>query len=106
VGDFEKNTPSLLNSLVILLLSDDAVIRGRGVRDISWEVEPLTTMEDSIPLHNALASGVLPFALASFLILEEDRARAEYFYRLYTEARSHVVKAFTSAEHGRIKNVY
>ena len=105
-ADFEKNTPSILNSFIILLLSDDAMIRGNSVRDISYGVEPMASMEDEIPLHNALASGVLPFALASFLLLEEDKERADYFYRLYLEAKSRVVSAFATARHRRIKNMY
>lgn len=105
-ADFEKNTPAILNSFIILLLSDDAMIRGNRVRDISFEVEPVTSMEDKIPLHASLASGVLPFALASFLILEEDKERADYFYRLYLDAKSRVVSSFVTARHRRIKNMY
>lgn len=106
ITDFEKNAPSLVNSAVTLLWLDECVIRGIPVKDISWEFESVDGMDDDIPLHDALASGVLPFALASFLLLEEDHTRAEYFYGLYADARSRVVSAFASAHHGRVKNIY
>lgn len=104
--DFEKNAPELVNTAVTLLWPDDCVIREVPVRDISWDFKPVASMEDDIPLHDALASGVLPFALASFLVLEEDHARSEYFYGLYTDARSRIVSAFANARHGSVKNIY
>ena len=106
VTDFEKNAPELVNTAVTLLWLDECVIRNTPVNEISWEFTPIVDMEDEIPLHDALASGVLPFALAAFLLLEEDHARAEYFYRLYSDARSRVVSSFASAHHGSVKNVY
>lgn len=106
VMDFEKNTPELVNTAVTLLWLDDCVIREVPVRDISWSFQPVADMEDTIPLHDALASGVLPFLLASLLILEEDHSRAEYFYGLYTNARGRIMSAFATAHRGSVKNVY
>lgn len=106
VADFEKNTPELVNSIVTLLWLDECVIRNISARDISWDFSPVTGMDDDIPLHDALASGVLPFALASFLLLEEDRSRSEYFYNLYTNAKSSVTQAFSSASRTSVKDVY
>lgn len=106
VTDFEKNAPELVNTAVTLLWLDECVIRNVPVNDISWDFTPILSMDDDVPLHDALASGVLPFALASFLLLEEDRARADYFYRLYSDARGRVVASFASARHGSVKNVY
>lgn len=106
VVDFEKNAPELINSIVTLLWLDECVLRRTAVSEISWDFQPVVSLEDEIPLHDALASGVLPFALASFLILEEDQSRADYFYRLYNNSREAVVKAFASAYHGTVKNVY
>lgn len=104
--DFENNAPELVNTAVTLLWLDDCVIREVPVRDISWNFQPVASMDDTVPLHDALASGVLPFILASLLILEEDHARSEYFYGLYTNARSRVMSAFGTARHGSVKNVY
>ena len=106
VADFEKNAPELINSIVTLLWVDECIVRNIAMREINWNFEPIRTLDDEIPLHEALASGVLPFALASFLILEEDSERADYFYRLYTNARSAVVSAFVSAEHGSVRDIY
>lgn len=106
VMDYEKNAPELVNSIVTLLWLDESIIRKIDVRDMGWDFPPMTTMEDEIPLHQALASGVLPYALASFMLLEEDGARAEYFYKLFSVARAEVTRAFASASHGSIRNVY
>lgn len=106
VGDFEKNTPELVNSIVTLLWLDECIVRNVPVRDISWSFEPVSSMDDDIPLHEALASSVLPFALASLLVLEEDDKRANYFYSLYRNARDSVVSAFATANRSRIKDVY
>lgn len=106
VADFEKNAPELINSIVTLLWVDECIVRNIAMREINWNFEPIRALDDEIPLHEALASGVLPFALASFLILEEDSERADYFYRLYTNARSTVVSAFSSAEHGSVRDIY
>lgn len=104
--DFENNAPELVNTAVTLLWLDDCVIREVPVRDISWNFQPVSSMDDTIPLHDALASGVLPFILASLLILEEDHTRSEYFYGLYADARSRVMSAFGTARRGSVKNVY
>ena len=106
VRDFENNTPEFVNTAVTLLWLDDCVIREVSVRDISWDFQPVTSMEDTVPLHDALASGVLPFLLASLLLLEEDHTRAEYFYRLYTDAKLRIMSAFATARRGSVKNVY
>lgn len=104
--DFEKNAPELVGSAVTLLWLDECVIRDVAVKDISWDFPPIRTMEDEIPLHEALATGVLPFALASFLLLEEDSGRSEHFYKLYVDARQRVVSSFVKAHHGRVQNIY
>ncbi len=106
VADFEKNAPEIVNSIVTLLWLDDCVLRNVAVRDVSWDFQPVRTMDDDIPLHDALASSVLPLALASFLLLEEDGARADYFFRRYSEAKLATVSAFASAERRSVRNVY
>ncbi|MBR5817907.1 MAG: hypothetical protein IKY62_04605 [Clostridia bacterium] len=106
VMDYEKNAPELVNSIVTLLWLDESIIRKVDVRNMGWDFEPMTTMDDEIPLHQSLASGVLPLALASFMLLEEDSARAEYFYKLFSMARADVTRAFASASHEKIRNIY
>ncbi len=106
VADFEKNAPELINSIVTLLWLDDCVLRNVSARDVSWDFQPVKSMDDNIPLHDALASSVLPLALASFLLLEEDASRADYFFRRYSEAKQAAVSAFASAQRGSVRDVY
>ncbi len=106
VVDFEKNAPEIINSIVTLLWLDECIIRKISPRDFSWDFQPIRTLDDEIPLHEALASGVLPYAIASHLIFEEDSGRAEYFYSLFKNTRSEVVAAFASATHGSVVDVY
>lgn len=106
VTDFEKNTPELVNSIITLLWLDECILRNISVKKIEWNFEPVKTMDDDIPLHDALSSGALPFALASLLILEEDAQRADYFWRIYNNARAEIVKTFASAWHSTVKDVY
>lgn len=106
VVDFEKNAPELINSIVTLLWLDECIVRNIPASEIKWDFQPVTSMDDDIPLHDALASGALPFCLASLLVLEEDAARADYFYRLYNNARNAVVNRFATALHGSVKDVY
>ncbi len=105
VGDFEKNAPSIINTAMARLRFDDAVIRGVKACDIDFENE-MRTMDDEVPLHPAIASGVLPLETASLLLLEEDRSRSDWFHTLFIEARQNVLSAFASARHGSVTDVY
>ncbi len=106
VSDFEHNAPELINSLVTLMWLDQCIIEERSVRDFAWDFEPITSLNDEIPLHESLVSGALPFGLASLLLLEEDSQRADYFYRLYVNARDSVVASFASTKRTSVQDIY
>ena len=106
VKDFEENAPQLINSLITLLLPTQRIIEKKGIREEGFDFEAVSSLDDEVPLHRALSSGVLPFALASLLIIEEDVARADYFYKLFRDSEARVAESYASGSHGSIKNVY
>ena len=104
VGDFEKNAPRVVSSIITLMTPDDCIVKGLRPSEAKWGAE-LTSLEDDIPLHEALASAV-PLGLAAFLLLEEDSVRAESFFALFKAARERVVATFTTGTRGSVRNVY
>ena len=87
-------------------LPSQSIIEGKRTGELDIPLEAVKTLDDSIPLHDALVSGVMPFYLASILILEEDRERSDYFHRLFRESEERVVKAYSRLKHTSVKNVY
>ena len=106
VNDFELNAPEIINTLITLLLPSQSIIEGKRLSDMDIFFEAVKTLDDTVPLHDALASGVMPFYLASIIILEEDRERSDYFHRLFKESEERVVKAYSTLKHTSVKNVY
>ncbi len=106
VTDFEKNAPEIINTIITLLLPSECIIRGKKIRDLDTPFEGIKALDDTIPLHDALTSGVMPFYLASVMILEEDSVRADYFMSLFRESEERVVKGYSVASHSSVKNVY
>ncbi|MBQ7897995.1 MAG: hypothetical protein IJ323_06190 [Clostridia bacterium] len=106
VSDFEKNAPEIINTIITLLMPSECIIRGKKIRDLDTPFEEIKSLDDTIPLHDALSSGVMPFYLASIMILEEDRERANYFQQLFRESEERVVRLYSSALHTSVKNVY
>lgn len=106
VSDFELNAPEILNTAITLLLPAQSIIEGKKIRELDISLESIKTLDDEIPLHYALSSGVLPFYLASVIILEEDRERADYFFKLFKESEERVLKGYSNLNHTSIKNVY
>lgn len=106
VTDFEKNAPEIINTIITLLLPSECIIRGKKIRDLDTPFETVKALDDTIPLHDALASGVMPFYLAAIMILEEDSTRADYFMTLYRESEDKVVRGYSTACHSSVKSVY
>ncbi len=106
VEDFEKNAPEVMNSIITLLWPSQCIIEKKKLKALSWDFNPIGSMDDEIPLHISLASGPLPFALASFLLLEEDAQRADYFYTLFKKSEESVMKSFAYATHTKIRDIY
>ncbi len=106
IQDFEENADELINSLVTLLIADESIVTKVPIRELEEKLEKVTSLDSEVPLHISLCSGVLPYLLASVLISEEDSGRADYFYNLFKEAESRVVRGFCSAHHTSVIDVY
>ncbi len=106
VRDFEKNAPEVMNSLISLLVCTDAVMKNKRVRESDLDYEGIKALDDEVPLHPALSSGVLPFALASLLVLEEDAERSSYFYKLFRDAEERLLSGFATGKRGPVVSVY
>lgn len=104
--DFERNAPEVMNSLISLLVATDAVMKNKKVRENDGYYESISGLDDEVPLHPALSSGVLPFALASLLVLEEDAERSGYFYKLFRDAEQKLLSAFATGKRGSVVSVY
>lgn len=106
VNDFELNAPEIINTVITLLLPSQSIIEGKKVRDLNIPLEAVKTLDDTVPLHEALASAVMPFYLASIIILEEDSQRSDYFFRLFRESEERIVRGYSQLTHSSVKNVY
>lgn len=106
IQDFEKNAPEVINSCVTLLLYDESIIEKKPIRELEEKLEAVTALDSEVPLHISLCSGVLPYLLASMLIAEEDKERADYFYNLFKDSENRMVKSYSSAHHTKVRDVY
>ena len=106
IGDFEANAPDIINACISLLLVDECIIRRTDPKEFKWEFEPIKTLDDPIPLHEALACAPLPYLVASHLLIEEDMTRAQYFHNLSQLSRQEVQRAFASAVRTSVTDVY
>lgn len=105
IGDFEKNAPAVASTLIALYTTSDAVLKNEKIRDIG-EIKAVESLDDELPFHPHLSAAVLPFALASMMILEEDSQRSEYFLSLARLAESKLLSAYARGESTSVKNVY
>lgn len=103
--DYEKNAPELLNLIVSGLWSQDCLVRGMSVHSRCYPPEKISSLDDDLPLHEAVCT-LVPYILASMLIREEDSSRAEYFDGLFRRAESTLKSAFARAERQCIRDIY
>lgn len=103
---FEKNAPTLINILIVMLDELDCFIKNKKVPENRYEPQRIETLDDTVFMHPAITEGVMPFGLAYLLILEEDGERAGVFYKRYHEEKEGLRKRFTGVKRHSIKSVY
>lgn len=105
VEDFEKNATSMITLLNQRLLYLQCHITGRDISNTTWD-RTITSLDDPLTLNDKILLHVMPYALASMLILEEDSQRSAYFYSLFKDAEEKVMREHKKGKRKSITNVY
>ena len=84
VGDLQSRAVGLLNVSAIALHALDQRLRGKPCYSV-W----MSSLEETVDMHEDICGAVLPYRLAALLIYEEDRELAErlHAHELDTEKR-------------------
>ena len=100
VSDLLSRSVSLIN----ILLSENAILDGR-IKKTDHEIYEITSLEDSLPCSEIIASSVLPYGLARLFMLGEDDKLASDLHSLYIESQKTALKFGKALQHP-IKEVY
>ena len=98
--DLKARAPSLLNTLIAELTPLHERLTYREM-----EIQTLGSLSETVKLHPGICGSVLPFALASLLIAEEDRELSDLLAAHARDARTALLADGKSACH-RIVEVY
>lgn len=104
-ADFEKNAPELINLILSRVWADDMCVRGIPPKCWRYAFDTVKSLDDELPLHEAVAS-ITPYLAASLLIHEEDMTRSEYYRRMFESAETNLLTSFKTARHSSITDVY
>lgn len=104
-ADYEKNAPELMNLILTRVWADDMCVRGIPPRNWRYAFDTVKTLDEELPLHEAVAS-ITPYLAASLLIHEEDMTRSEYYRRMFESAEANLLSTFRCARHSSITDVY
>lgn len=99
-GDFSVRALALIN----LLLAENAVLDSR-IRKTEHKVLAIDSLDDALELTEIVAQSVMPYGLASLLIMGEDDSLYLELRRAYAEARSNALRFGKAKIHG-ISEVY
>lgn len=97
-------TVSLLNGLIpeVYPFSDTYTPSGEGKRPVC----PLPTeLTDELDLDQFLCTAVLPWGLAALFVLDDDKAKADFFWQRFEEMKAEA-KRTLPAETSSIEDVY
>lgn len=84
-SDYESRAADLINVLLPQMLAAQNIYRtSRGEEKLAC-AQTIEGLEDELELSEPFARSVLPYGLATLLILEEDSSRAAYFNGVYLE---------------------
>jgi hypothetical protein len=102
--EYKNRTISILNILRMecFPFSDTYQVTAPGKRPVCPEI---VSLEDKIPLDDALAQGVLPYGLAAHLLVDENPDSASFFNQRY-EQLLNAMKVGLPATEGDITDVY
>ena len=103
---FENCAPALINLLCTMLDELDLFIKCRDFRDNQVEPRQIESLEDEVPLHPVITSGVMPLGLAFLLIAEENATRAALFFKLYQSEKDALFRRYRKARRHKITSVY
>ncbi len=106
IGDYKNNAVDLLNTLISMVWPSECILRNIHTDSFRYVPPNISSLDDEVALHLSLCHGVIPFGLAYLFLLDEDLARANVFYKLFTEAESKLVYRLMKAKRQRITDVY
>ena len=105
-ADFERNAYGVMAVLLGELDALDCALK-RIAPDADNRLPPtVASGEEELMLHPLLCRSVLPYGLASLLLLEEDPSRAAQFQRRYEEQKRLLKERFDRPFRHEIRNVY
>ena len=94
--EYKDRTLLILNALAgeLYPYSDTFAIAEEGKRPI---VTPITNFTDGIALDDYICKSVMPYGLASHLLLDENPASASFFEQRYEELRNKLARGLPTS---------
>lgn len=90
---YEELALPILNELLADCFAVNNTLREEGGLSPLEEVPRMASLTGEIPFEEELCRRVLPFGLASMLLLEDDGGRSQWLYERYEHARSQTGRA-------------
>lgn len=91
---YETFVPGVVTAVTFDLWElNNGFLRAQGQKPRDFLPAALDSMDDLIPLNEALTCGVMPYGVAAFLVLEDDKQKTNYFDALYREKKLQAIRA-------------
>ena len=104
-ADAERRAVKLINLLLAEVVDLDSALRGEAL-SLQAPLYQIQSLEDRIACVETVSEGLMPLALAAFLIHEEDPARAGFFYQLYSRRAEELKLRCRRGRRHKIKRAY
>lgn len=82
-ASFEERSVELINMLLAELYELDCNLKGEPL-SLRGPLPQINSLEDHVGCSDVVAASLIPAGLASFLLYEEEPARAGFFYQIYS----------------------
>lgn len=105
-ASFEASAPECINLLSVLLNELDLHIKGKQTPQNELFPNRIRSLDDEVPLHPVILSGVMPLGLAFLLVSEEDAARASLFFNLFQKEKDALTHRFKQGRRHPITCIY
>lgn len=102
---FREAAPGYINLLLASLFELDCSLK--GTRPHAGEAIPqIASLEEEIDYCDPISLSLLPLGLAYYLALEEDSARALFFYQQYNEEKATLRREYKCSRSTSVRELY
>ena len=101
----ERRAVKLLNLLLAEVVDLDSALKGEKL-SLQAPLMQIRNLEDRVACTETVSEGLIPLALASFWIHEEDPSRAGFFYQLYSRRAEELRRTCRRGRRHKIKRSF